>query len=177
MALIVCFFGIMNAMLMSVTERFKEIGTMKCLGALNRFVVTLFFIEAGLMGVIASFVGWLIGWLIIVVIHLFSGVHGFPGNFLVASLVQAAKSVSIGVFITLLAAIPPAVRAAQMPPPSRFARKFEVGFRKVCHGIERICGPHQGTGQRVVDGRSDHARSHGSTWNPAGGVYLHHKLL
>src|SRR5207249_2216753 len=43
MALLVCFVGIMNAMLMSVTERFKEIGTMKCLGALNRFVVTLFF--------------------------------------------------------------------------------------------------------------------------------------
>ena len=116
MALIVCFFGIMNAMLMSVTERFKEIGTMKCLGALNRFVVTLFFIEAGLMGVIASFSGWLIGWLIIVVIHLFSGLHGFPANFLVASLIQMAISVSIGVFITLLAAIPPAIRAAQMPP-------------------------------------------------------------
>ena len=42
MALLVCFVGIMNAMLMSVTERFKEIGTMKCLGAKNSFVVKLF---------------------------------------------------------------------------------------------------------------------------------------
>src|SRR5579864_6957994 len=72
MALLVCFVGIMNSMLMSVTERFREIGTMKCLGALDRFIVTLFFIEAALMGVIASFVGWLLGWLVIAIIHLFS---------------------------------------------------------------------------------------------------------
>src|SRR6185437_5767185 len=72
MALIVCFFGIMNAMLMSVTERFKEIGTMKCLGALNRFVVTLFFIEAAFLGIISSLGGWLVGWLITCTVHLFT---------------------------------------------------------------------------------------------------------
>ena len=116
MALLVCFVGIMNAMLMSVTERFKEIGTMKCLGALNRFIVTLFFVEAGLMGTIASLAGWLTGWLIIVLIHLFSDIHGFGPGFLIGSLTQMAISVGIGLFITLIAAIPPAIHAAQMPP-------------------------------------------------------------
>src|SRR5262249_9292677 len=42
MSLVVCTVGISNSMLMSVTERFKEIGTMKCLGALDSFIVKLF---------------------------------------------------------------------------------------------------------------------------------------
>ena len=47
MSLIVCVVGIANSMLMAVTERFQEIGTMKCLGALDRFVVRLFLLESG----------------------------------------------------------------------------------------------------------------------------------
>ena len=114
MALVVCFVGIMNSMLMSVTERFKEIGTMKCLGALNRDIVMLFFLEAMLMGLTASFVGWFVGWFIVVVIHLFTG--GFQPGFLVGSIGQMTLSTSIGVVITLVAGIPPAVNAAKMPP-------------------------------------------------------------
>jgi ABC-type lipoprotein release transport system permease subunit len=104
-------------MLMAVTERFKEIGTMKCLGALNRFIVTLFFIEAGLMGVLASISGWFTGWAIICVLHLFSdGPKAFTAHMLAGSLVQMLISCALGVVITLLAAIPPAVNAARMPP-------------------------------------------------------------
>ncbi len=117
MALLVCFVGIMNSMLMSVTERFKEIGTMKCLGALDRFIVTLFFIEAALMGVFASFFGWFIGWFMISIIHLFGdGTHVFTSAFWIGSLIQMLESVTIGMSITLVAAIPPAVSAAKMPP-------------------------------------------------------------
>ncbi len=114
MALMVCFVGIMNSMLMSVTERFKEIGTMKCLGALNRDIVMLFFLEAMMMGLTASFTGWLVGWLIVVVIHIFTG--GFQPSFIAGSVMEMLLSTGIGVAITLMAAIPPAVRAAQMPP-------------------------------------------------------------
>lgn len=114
MALMVCFVGIMNSMLMSVTERFREIGTMKCLGALNRDIIMLFFLEAMMVGLTASFLGWLVGWLIVVVIHLFTG--GFHSDFLVNSLVQMLTSTGIGVGITLLAGIPPAINAAKMPP-------------------------------------------------------------
>ena len=50
-------------MLMSVSERFREIGTMKCLGALNSLIVRLFLIEAIFMGFVASFGGWVLGFL------------------------------------------------------------------------------------------------------------------
>jgi hypothetical protein len=117
MALLVCFVGITNSMLMSVTERYKEIGTMKCLGALDSFVVKLFFIEAALMGLIASVLGWLGGWIIIAVIHLFTdGFRAFGMPFWSGTLNQMAQAVAIGFGITLIAAIPPAVRAAHMPP-------------------------------------------------------------
>ncbi len=117
MALLVCFVGIMNAMLMSVTERFKEIGTMKCLGALDNFVVKLFFIEAGLMGVLASLAGWVTGWVIMVLLHLLSkGTEGMVSAFWIASVRELALSVGIGTVITLIAAVPPANRAAKMPP-------------------------------------------------------------
>ena len=119
MALLVCFVGIMNAMLMSVTERFKEIGTMKCLGALDRFIVTLFFIEAALLGFISSVLGWLGGWLLTSIIHLFTEADkaaAFGAHFWTGSLIQCLTATVIGTVITLFAAIPPAVRAAQMPP-------------------------------------------------------------
>ena len=116
MALLVCFVGIMNSMLMSVTERFKEIGTMKCLGALDSFIVKLFFIEAVLMGFIASALGWLLGWLITSVVHLItSGTKDFGAAFWTGSISQAVLSIAIGAGITLFAGIPPAMRVAAMP--------------------------------------------------------------
>ena len=52
--------GIINAMLMSVTERIREIGTMKCLGALDAFILKIYFIEAALQGLIGTAMGT--GW-------------------------------------------------------------------------------------------------------------------
>ena len=118
MSLLVCGVGITNAMLMSVTERFKEIGTMKCLGALDNFIVRLFLIEAVVLGTLGSLTGMLLG-------HL-----AMLGVFVISkrSLSVAAKmdwgqmimylvlAVVIGTVLSLLAAIAPAIRAARMRP-------------------------------------------------------------
>src|SRR5207245_11646074 len=61
LALLVAFVGILNAMLMSVTERFREIGTMKCLGALDGFIIKLFLLESLFHGVIGTIVGIVLG--------------------------------------------------------------------------------------------------------------------
>jgi putative ABC transport system permease protein len=64
LALLISFVGIMNAMLMSVTERFREIGTMKCLGALDAFIVKLFILESTLQGIVGTLAGVLVGLLL-----------------------------------------------------------------------------------------------------------------
>ena len=61
LSMLVCVVGIINAQLMAVTERFREIGTMKCLGALDKFILRLFLLEAGMQGVVGALAGSLIG--------------------------------------------------------------------------------------------------------------------
>lgn len=114
-SLLVCAVGITNAMLMSVTERFKEIGTMKCLGALDSLIVKLFFIESFLLGFIASVAGFVAGWLVIALLHIGDPFASFGGRFWVASGALMATAVGAGTLITLVATILPASRAAKMP--------------------------------------------------------------
>lgn len=112
MSLLVSVVGITNAMLMSVTERYKEIGTIKCLGALDNFVVKLFLIESGLLGFFGSLVGSLLGMLFMLLTGL-----GVLGNIDWLSLLGSLGAcIIIGTILSILAAVPPAMRAAKMPP-------------------------------------------------------------
>lgn len=112
MSLLVSVVGITNSMLMSVTERYKEIGTMKCLGALDNFIVKLFLLESGMLGFFGSLTGALIGGVFMLLTGI--GVLGNLqwGKFLMYLLV----CVAIGTILSILAAIPPAWRASNMPP-------------------------------------------------------------
>ena len=117
-SLLVTVIGISNAMLMSVTERFREIGTMKCLGALSSFIRTMFFLEASLLGVIGSAVGGLFGFLFSLVAYSFT----FGGGLVIAALNPAMlllyflMSLVAGVVLSILAAIYPARFASRMVP-------------------------------------------------------------
>ena len=53
--------GIMNTMYTAVLERKKEIGIMKAIGARNRTIFTLFFIESGFLGMVGGIVGIILG--------------------------------------------------------------------------------------------------------------------
>lgn len=116
MSLLVCAVGITNSMLMAVTERFKEIGTMKCLGALDRFVVTLLVMESGMMGIVASVMGWLVGFVLMVVMAGYSKGWEVVGNMDgLGIVITLLASIGVGFALTMAATIAPALRAANMP--------------------------------------------------------------
>lgn len=110
MSLLVCFVGITNSMLMSVTERYKEIGTFKCLGALDKFIINLFLIESALLGFFGSLIGAIVGLLFVLISNL-----GLVGKLDWGGiLLNVLYCVVIGTFLSIAAALPPAMRAAKM---------------------------------------------------------------
>jgi len=119
-SLLVTLIGIANAMLMSVTERFREIGTMKCLGALSAFVRLMFLIESGFMGIVGGVSGCALGF-------LFSFTAYAVTYGLVLTLVSLAGQIGwllgymgvallAGVVLSVIAAIYPAGIASRMVP-------------------------------------------------------------
>jgi putative ABC transport system permease protein len=117
LSLLVCVVGIVNAQLMAVTERFREIGTMKCLGALDRFVLRLFILEAGMQGLAGAAVGALAGTLFALAQGLarfgLAAVQLVSVPDVVASLAWAT---AIGLMLSLLGVLYPAWVAARMQP-------------------------------------------------------------
>ena len=117
-ALAVTAIGIANAMLMSVTERFREIGTMKCLGALSSFIRQIFFLESAFVGLVGGVADIILGALITILGYGAS--YGFAlvmggtdwGRLSVFLLLGIVASVVLAVG----AAIYPATVASQMRP-------------------------------------------------------------
>ncbi len=117
MSLLVSGVGITNSMLMSVTERFREIGTMKCLGALDSFVVKLFLIESTLLGLLGSVAGALVGGALMLLVWCIKDSFAITSRIAWGNVgLELLLTLVIGTVLTLLAAIPPAVNAAKMPP-------------------------------------------------------------
>lgn len=117
MSLIVCVVGIANSMLMAVTERFREIGTMKCLGALDRFVVRLFLLESSFQGLAGALIGALIGVLGSIILGFKDyGLDLFFYFPLLPVLWIILLGCLLGMILAVLGAAFPAWRAAKLPP-------------------------------------------------------------
>ena len=120
LSLCVAVVGIVNAMLMSVTERFREIGTMKCLGALDSFIVKLFLLESSFLGAIGTAIGVVLGLGLTLLVSLGS-YWSLRGLFLSALSWQDVLEGMLfafvaGVVLSVMGAIYPAVVAARMEP-------------------------------------------------------------
>jgi len=116
-SMLVCVVGITNAMLMSVTERFREIATLKCLGALDGFIMLVFLIEACIMGLVGGIIGSLAGLLLCLVRMAFIFHSLLFAAFPVGTLMMAVLvSIVIGIIISAIAAVYPSLRAARLAP-------------------------------------------------------------
>ena len=117
LSLLVCVVGIANAMLMSVTERFREIGTMKCLGALDTFIVKLFLLESTFQGLAGTSAGIVIGFALTLGLALLDyGDYTFTYFPLSGIAESAGYALVVGTLLSLIGAMLPAYRAAKMEP-------------------------------------------------------------
>ncbi len=103
--------GVMNIMLVSVTERTREIGVRKAVGAFRRDIVLQFLIEASTLSLIGGAIGVAVG--ILVPAAVKRVVEALPAETPLWSVVVGlAVSVSVGLFFGLY----PAVKASRLDP-------------------------------------------------------------
>lgn len=116
-AFLVCLAGVSNAMLVSVLERFREIATMKCLGAMDGFIGTIFLAEASIIGLIGGVAGGLLG--ILAAVARVGWALGSGGlatvNFAELGVILL-MGIACGWLLAVLSSIYPAIAAARMPP-------------------------------------------------------------
>ena len=103
--------GVMNIMLVSVTERTREIGVRKAIGARRADIVLQFLTEAVVLTALGGILGLLLGWLISQVARL-----AFPNLPTAVPLWAAAAGVIMSVGVGLFFGIWPAARAASLDP-------------------------------------------------------------
>jgi ABC-type antimicrobial peptide transport system permease subunit len=109
-SLVVGGIGIMNIMLVSVTERTREIGLRKALGARGQDIKTQFLIESVTLCLSGGFIGIAIGWIISLGIGYLQGTWLNPS--LISILVSCGFSVGVGVGFGYW----PAVLASRLDP-------------------------------------------------------------
>lgn len=106
--------GIMNIMLVSVTERTREIGIRKAVGAKRRDILSQFLLEAAVLSLLGGGIGIIGGWMLAFLISLID-----IGGITLHSVVSAdivILAVTVSVFIGLASGVYPAMRAARLNP-------------------------------------------------------------
>ena len=109
-SLLVAGVGVMNIMLVSVTERTREIGIRKALGAKKRVIMEQFVIEAAMTSTIGGLIGILIGGIGSIAIGKLMGINAPP------TVTAVAVSFTVSVGIGLIFGYMPASRAANLNP-------------------------------------------------------------
>lgn len=120
-AITVASLGIINTMVMSILERYRDIGIMKAVGATDKDVKRIFFFESGAIGFWGGVFGLALGWVVSIVINLvinyFLAKQGVPYvNYFSFPWWLCLGAIAFSILISLAAGIYPASRAARVDP-------------------------------------------------------------
>ena len=114
-SLLVAATSIFNVMMMSVTERIREIGILRSIGTQKGEVLRMFIYEAVILGLVGAIIGaimsLILGWLVVLVM-----VGTTKYFFTFASLIYVPVSMAIGIAICIFSGVYPAWRAANLDP-------------------------------------------------------------
>ncbi|MBC7187665.1 MAG: ABC transporter permease [Calditrichaeota bacterium] len=120
-ALVVAALGIVNTMVMSVLERYKEIGIMKAVGATSAEVKLLFVAETATIGFMGGLGGLILGWAVTIVAnavanHFLLKQGGAAVDFFYIPWWLVAGGVGFALAVSVVAGLFPARRAARVDP-------------------------------------------------------------
>ena len=121
LALAVATLGIVNTLVMAILERRREIGVLKALGAADSDVQRLFFVEAGVMGLLGGILGVIFGWLLGRALTYGTNVYLHRQNLNSIELSSVPwwlvlSALGFAVLVSLVAGLYPASRAAKLNP-------------------------------------------------------------
>jgi putative ABC transport system permease protein len=121
LALVVASLGVINTLVMAILERRREIGILKALGAADRDVSRLFFVEAGAMGLLGGILGVILGFVISRAINFGTNIylarrdlHSL--NVTAVPWWMVAAAIAFSILVSLAAGMYPASRAAKLDP-------------------------------------------------------------
>ena len=121
LALAVATLSIINTLVMAILERRREIGVLKALGAADRDVKQLFFVEAGVMGLLGGTLGVGFGWLIGRAVTWGTNIYLRRQNLPPAHVFSVPwwlvlGAIAFAIIVSLAAGLYPASRAARLNP-------------------------------------------------------------
>ena len=110
--------GIMNVMLVSVSERTSEVGLLKALGATRRQILAVFLVESVLLSLAGGAVGLATGWLLVeIVVTLYPAIPASPPIWAVVAVL------GVSLLTGTVFGVVPAWRAARLDPVAALAAR------------------------------------------------------